>query len=87
MEQKRLTSEELSNVKTLADKLNEITTNFGQLKIEKINLITQLAALDELEKDLDKQYIELKEKEYTLSKELSDKYGNGTLNLETGIVS
>ena len=87
MEQKQLTSEELSNVKTLADKLNEITTNFGQLKIEKINLITQLSALDELEKDLDKQYIELKEKEYTLSKELSDKYGNGTLNLETGIVS
>lgn len=87
MEQKQLTPEELANVTTLANSLTEIASKFGQIKIEKLNLITQMTAIEEYEKDLDKQYFELKEKEYTLSKELSEKYGDGTLNLETGTIS
>jgi hypothetical protein len=87
MEQKQLTSEELSNVKELALSLNNITSKFGQLKVEKLNLLTQITALEELENTLDKDYFELKDKEYTLSKELSEKYGEGTLNLETGTIS
>lgn len=87
MEQKQLTPEELSNVKELALSLNNITSKFGQLKVEKLNLLTQITALEELENALDKDYFELKDKEYTLSKELSEKYGEGTLNLETGTIS
>jgi len=87
MEQKQLTPEELANVKELASSLNDITTKFGQLKVEKLNLLTQISALEELENSMDKEYFELKEKEYTLSKELSEKYGEGTLNLETGAIS
>jgi hypothetical protein len=87
MEQKQLTSEELSNVKELALSLNDITSKFGQLKVEKLNLLTQITALEELENALDKDYFELKEKEYILSKDLSEKYGEGTLNLETGTIS
>jgi hypothetical protein len=87
MEQKQLTQEELANVKELATSLNDITSKFGQLKVEKLNLLTQLTALEELENSMDKEYFELKEKEYTLSKELSEKYGEGTLNLETGAIS
>ena len=87
MEQKQLTPEELSNVKELALSLNNITSKFGQLKVEKLNLLTQLTALEELENALDKDYFELKDKEYTLSKDLSEKYGEGTLNLETGTIS
>ena len=87
MEQKQLTQDELANVTNLANSLTEITSKFGQIKIEKLNLITQLTAIDELEKDFEKQYLELKDKEYILSKELSEKYGEGTLNLETGTIS
>jgi hypothetical protein len=87
MEQKHLTSEEISYVKELALSLNDITSKFGQLKVEKLNLLTQITALEELENALDKDYFELKEKEYILSKDLSEKYGEGTLNLETGTIS
>lgn len=87
MEQKQLTQEELTNVKDLAVQLNEVTSRFGQIKVEKLNLLTQLTAIDDYEKELDKQYLELKQKEYTLSKELSEKYGEGTLNLESGTIS
>ncbi len=87
MEQKQLSVEELNSIKDLSNQLLEITSKFGQVKVEKINLLTQMTALDELEKDLDNQYLTVKEKEYTLSKELSEKYGDGVINLETGIVS
>lgn len=87
METKQLTQEELSSVKELSIKLSEITSKFGQIKVEKLNLLAQITALDELEKSLDTEYFELKEKEYNLSKELSDKYGDGVLNLETGTIS
>ena len=87
MEQKQLTQEELANIKDLATKLNEITAKFGQLKVEKLNLLTQVTALDEMEKELDKEYFQLKEKEYSITKELTDKYGDGVINLETGIIS
>ena len=87
MEQKQLTQEELTNVKDLAVQLNEVTSRFGQIKVEKLNLLTQLTAIDDYEKELDKQYLELKQKEYTLSKELSEKYGEGTLNLDSGTIS
>ena len=87
MEQKQLTAEELNSVKDLANQLTEITSKFGQVKIEKLHLLTQITAIEEYEKDLDKTYLELREKEYTLSKELSEKYGDGTLNLETGTIS
>lgn len=87
METKQLTQEELTNIKDLATKLNEITAKFGQLKVEKLNLLTQVTALDEMEKELDKEYFGLKEKEYSITKELTDKYGDGVINLETGIIS
>lgn len=87
METKQLTQEELADIKDLATKLNEITAKFGQLKVEKLNLLTQVTALDEMEKELDKEYFQLKEKEYSITKELTNKYGDGVINLETGIIS
>jgi hypothetical protein len=87
MEQKQLTQEELNNVKDLATQLSDVTSRFGQIKVEKLNLLTQITAIDDYEKDLDNKYLELKQKEYNLSKELSEKYGEGTLNLETGAIS
>ena len=87
MEQKQLTQEELNNIKDLAAQLSDVTSRFGQIKVEKLNLLTQITAIDDYEKDLDNKYLELKQKEYNLSKELSEKYGEGTLNLETGTIS
>lgn len=87
METKQLTQEELADIKDLATKLNEITAKFGQLKVEKLNLLTQVTALDEMEQNLDKEYFQLKEKEYSITKELTNKYGDGVINLETGIIS
>ena len=61
---------ELNQLKELRSKMNQITIQFGQLSINKIKL----------EESQDK----LEQQEINLDKSLSNKYGKGTINLETG---
>ena len=69
--------EELDQLKKLRTELSNMTAQFGQLYINKVKL-------EEQETLLKKQLAELEQKENTLTKELTDKYGKGSINLETG---
>ena len=80
MTEKQLTSEELETLKTLQTKTNQITLQFGQLYLSKNRLNEQEVQLKEILKDLEQE-------ETTLAKSLSDKYGNGTLDLDTGKIT
>ena len=62
----------------------EELSNVKELALSLNNITSKFG---QLKNALDKDYFELKDKEYTLSKELSEKYGEGTLNLETGTIS
>lgn len=84
---KKLSEEELASIQDLSNQLTDIVDKFGQIKIEKLNLQTQLANLDQLEKQLETDFYSLKEKEFNLSKQLSEKYGDATINLVTGEIS
>ena len=80
MTEKQLTPEELETLKTLQTKTNQITLQFGQLYLSKNRLNEQEVQLKEILKDLEQE-------ETTLAKSLSDKYGNGTLDLDTGKIT
>ena len=80
MEEKQLTPEELETLQTLQTKTNQITLQFGQLYLSKNRLNEQEVQLKEILKDLEQE-------ETTLAKSLSDKYGNGTLDLDTGKIT
>ena len=74
---KKFTPEELKDIQTLQNKINALSFQFGQLQISKIKLQdqedflkTQLSSLDKEESDM--------------AKKLTDKYGKGNLDLETG---
>ena len=69
--------EELDQLKKLRTELSNMTAQFGQLYINKVKL-------EEQETLLKKQLAELEQKENTLAKELTDKFGKGSINLETG---
>ena len=69
--------EALDQLKKLRTELSNMTAQFGQLYINKVKL-------EEQETLLKKQLAELEQKENTLAKELTDKYGKGSINLETG---
>ena len=74
---KNFTPEEIEEVTKLQEQFNKITFQFGQLKIGKISLEKQELYIKKLYSSL-----EIKEKE--LAKKLTDKYGKGSLDIETG---
>jgi hypothetical protein len=77
METKQLLQEELQQVKTIQQNNQAITIEFGQIELAKIDLEDRIENAKVFLKNL-------KEEEKTLSEFLEQKYGKGSLNIETG---
>jgi len=73
----KFTEEELQTLQNLQSTYNQITLAMGQVSLQKIQL-------EKREESILNTLSEVKEKENTLAKELTDKYGKGSLNIETG---
>jgi len=73
----KFTEEELNNLRELQARTNQLTNNFGQLYLAKNRI-------EEQESILKGQLSSLQKEEATLAKSLSDKYGQGSLDIETG---
>ena len=71
--EKQLTPEEIQQIKTLQEQIQEVTLQLGALEVRKINL-----------KDL---VIDFKKQEEEIAQSLSDKYGTGTLDIDTGKIT
>ncbi len=76
-EVKKFTEEELKSLTDLQAKSQNVTLQFGQLYLSKIKVEEQETALKQYAKSLE-------EEEAKLAKDLSDKYGKGSINIETG---
>ena len=70
MEEKQLTPEELQQVKGLQEQTQQVTMQLGSLEIKKMQLKNIIS--------------QLQQQEEQIAKTLSDKYGNGTLDIDTG---
>ena len=76
-EPQKFTQEEIDSLKGFQTRLDNIITQFGKINLSRIKLDEQENLLkDEVKK------IENEEKE--LAQKLSDKYGRGSLDIETG---
>lgn len=73
----KFTDEELKNLQEIQKTYQQITLAFGQNVVAKMNL-------DERENSLKNLLSETKEKENTLAKSLTDKYGKGSLDIASG---
>jgi len=80
----KITQEEQEFVQKLQETYSELTIKLGQITMEKHDLENALNELKELEKDLLNQYLDTRKSEQEFINSLSDKYGEGSLNLETG---
>ena len=69
--------EELKEIRDLRTELNQITFQLGQININKIRI-------ENTENLIKKDLINLEEKESKIVKKLSDKYGKGSIDIETG---
>lgn len=72
-----ISQEELAKITELQEQYAEITAKLGQVHIEQLNLKIYQTSLETA-------YQNLKEQENTLAQELNAKYGDGSLNLQTG---
>lgn len=77
METKVLTQEEITQLKAVQQERYSIVDKFGTVEI-------QLQELEIRKQTLKNEYQKLKQKEETLGKQLQDKYGDGTINIEKG---
>ena len=69
--------EELKEIKDLRLSLDTITFQLGRISIEKIKL-------EETENNLKNQLKTLEKKEASIAKKLTNKYGKGSIDIETG---
>ena len=77
---KQLTAEELQQIRDLKQEYNNLVFTLGELQIKKTDIEEDIKTLSESRKTL-------YDKEKVLAKQLQDKYGEGSINLETGEVS
>jgi predicted nuclease with TOPRIM domain len=84
-EETKFTEEELKQVKEIQDNYFNIQNRFGQITLAKIRLEQQLDVLDNQEEGLHKEFSDIQEKEKTFLNGVTEKYGEGSLNPDTGI--
>jgi hypothetical protein len=77
METKVLTQEEITQLKAVQQERFVLIDRFGTIEI-------QFQELESVKQKLKLEYEKLKQKEEVLGKQLQDKYGDGTINLEKG---
>mgnify|MGYP003140715486 FL=1 len=73
----KFTEEELSLLKELQGRMDQLIIGLGQVSINK-------KALDERETQLTDTLKQIKAEETSLAQRLSKKYGKGTLDIESG---
>ena len=78
MAEQKLTSEEIQEIKTIQETQEKLLNSFGEIEFQIQNLELQKEKLIE-------QLESYKNSEQTLANKLSQKYGNGTIDLEQGL--
>ena len=81
---KQLSQEELDRLKALKTKSDSKIIEFGQLEIETILTRQYLKSLEETKTKLQSEFELLQKEEQEAAKELNEKYGEGSIDLEKG---
>ena len=80
----KFSDEELQSLQELQNTYASISTQFGQLKVSKMNLLRQLDSLEQSEETLENAWEDNRKKETELVQSLTEKSGPGSLNPQTG---
>tara|TARA_Y100001963_G_scaffold129375_1_gene184541 strand:+ start:299 stop:580 length:282 start_codon:yes stop_codon:yes gene_type:complete len=83
-EEIKFTEEELKKVKEIQQTYIDVQQNLGQVSVTKMRLEQQLESLDNNEEELKSKFVETQKEERDFIGKITEKYGDGTLNPETG---
>ena len=81
----KFTEEELKQIQEIQISYTETTNKFGQLTIAKLRLSQQEESLDKEHDVLQETFSKIQDKEQTFLDTITKKYGQGSLNPETGV--
>ena len=81
----KFTEDEMKTIQGIQDSYFEVQTDFGKLNLAKIKLEQQFGDLDVADDDLTKKFIDIQEEEKKFLNDITKKYGEGSLNPETGV--
>lgn len=77
MENKKLTREELEKLQEIQQKNNALISELGQIGLAELNIAAR-------QKNAEAYLEELRKDEQAFAKELEDKYGQGSIDLQKG---
>lgn len=84
---KKVTNEELQQIKSLRDGLVEIVTIIGELHLSEFMAKRQLEQVQQNVKNQEQKFVEFQEKERVLFDRLQEKYGAGNIDMDTGEIT
>jgi hypothetical protein len=84
---KKVTEQELNEIKQLRMRLAELISTAGELKLNEFMLEAQLEALRNELKEQHTKFLGFQESERVLFDQLQEKYGTGNIDIETGEIT
>ena len=84
-EEVKFTEDEIKQVETIQKSYFDVQTKFGQLGVARLRLQQQLDNLDSQEVELHNNFNTIQDNEKTFLNGITEKYGEGSLNPDTGI--
>ena len=84
-EETKFTKEEMNTISEIQEKYLEIQQKLGQVSLSKLKLEQQVEAINVLEKELLENFKQTQKEEKDFVDNITKKYGDGTLNPESGI--
>ena len=76
--------EEVKQIKTLQEKYQTLALQLGQASLQRVQLSRELENVETNEQKLHVAYDECRDEEQNLVKSMTEKYGIGNLDIETG---
>jgi predicted nuclease with TOPRIM domain len=80
----KFTKDEMNELKKIQTSYMEVQNNLGQLAVAKLRLERQIEVLSNSEIQLKTKFNEVQEKEQKFVDGVTEKYGDGTLDPESG---
>jgi|TARA_R110001632_G_scaffold226763_1_gene360796 hypothetical protein len=80
----KITEEEMQNIKTIQEEYTQMGVQLVQLKLAQKSSQEYLEKLNEQEESLNTSIVEINEREKKLADGLNEKYGVGSLDMNTG---
>lgn len=80
----KFSDQELAEIRMLQGKFQDKVFEFGRFRLERMHLLKLVKELENREAKAEEEYVQLQGMENSLLEKLTQKYGEGSLNLTDG---